>query len=41
MPVDKISDYTRVFQDRVLRMLVNVLAEEQADSYNPNDDLPF
>ena len=39
--VDKISDYTRVFQDRVLRMLVNVLAEEQADSYNPNDDLPF
>ena len=39
--VDKINDYTRIFQDRVLRMLVNVLAEEQAGSYEPNDEMLF
>ena len=39
--VDKIGDYTREFQDRVLRMLVNVLAEEPEDSYEPNDEIPF
>ena len=39
--VDKIDDYTRTFQDRVLRMLVNVLAEKPADSHEPNDEIPF
>ena len=39
--VDKISDYTRTFQDRVLRMLVNVLAEKPADDYQSNDEIPF
>ena len=39
--VDKIEDYTRQFQDRVLRMLVNVLAEELADEYKPTDEIPF
>ena len=39
--VDKIPDYTRQFQDRVLRMLVNVLAEEPADSHEPNVEIPF
>ena len=39
--VDKISDYTRTFQDRVLRMLVNVLAEEPTDSYKLNEEIPF
>ena len=39
--VDKIDDYTRTFQDRVLRMLVSVLAEESVDSYEPNNEIPF
>ena len=38
---DKIPDYTRMFQDRVLRMLVNVLAEKSADDYQPNSEIPF
>ena len=37
--VDKIPDYTRTFQDRVLRMLVNVLAEESVDRYEPNCEI--
>ena len=39
--VDKIEDYTRTFQDRVLRMLVNVLAEESVDRHEPNSEIPF
>ena len=39
--VDKIGDYTRIFQDRVLRMLVNVLAEKPADDYDPSDEIQF
>ena len=39
--VDKIGDYTRTFQDRVLRMLVNVLAEKSADDYQPNSEISF
>ena len=39
--VDKIPDYTRTFQDRVLRMLVNVLVEKPADVYLPNCEIPF
>ena len=39
--VDGIADYTRTFQDRVLRMLVNVLAEKPVDDYEPNGEIPF
>ena len=39
--VDKIPDFSRSFQDRVLRMLVNVLADKQVDSYDPNDEILF
>ena len=39
--VDDIKDYTRTFQDRLLRMLVNVLAEKQVDDYNLDGEIPF
>ena len=39
--VDGLDDYTRMFQDRVLRMLVNVLAEESIDDYQPDGEMPF